>query len=193
MKNRLLVGLIPVLLVAGFLVFRPHPAAAPRRVTGGTDELAAGLPASALAHQDSNAAAIVAANFARVQPVPEPVAAAVSLAPSPAGPAAPLQFTNFAPATVLENARRAIRQYGDRFGGNPVGNNAEITAALAGDNPKHLNFIQPEAGLHLNANGELVDPWGTPLFFHQLSAHDMEIHSAGPDLKLWTYDDLVQR
>ena len=193
MKNRLLVGLILVLLVAGFLVFRRHPGGVTRPETGVTDQSAAGEMASALARQDSNTVGTIAANFARVQPAPEPVDAAVNLTRAPAGPPSPLQFTNFAPATVLETVRHAMRQYGDLFGGNPVGNNAEITAALAGNNPKHLNFIQAEAGLRINENGELVDPWGTPYFFHQLSAHDMEIHSAGPDLKMWTYDDLVQR
>ena len=33
-----------------------------------------------------------------------------------------------APATVLENMRTALRDYGSMFEGNPVGNNAEITA-----------------------------------------------------------------
>jgi len=37
----------------------------------------------------------------------------------------------------------------------------------------------------------LVDAWGTPFFFHQLSGHEMEIHSAGPDKIMWTADDLV--
>jgi hypothetical protein len=129
-------------------------------------------------------------NFARVQSPPEN-SGAVGIAP--AGPPSSLQFTNFAPATVLENVRRAIRQYGDMFGGNPVGNNAEITAALVGDNPRHINFIQAEAGMRLNENGEMVDPWGTPYFFHQLSGHDMEIRSAGKDRKMWTFDDLVKR
>lgn len=79
------------------------------------------------------------------------------------------------------------------FGGNPVGTNPEITAALAGNNPKQINFIKPEAGMQINGNGELVDAWGAPLFFHQLSGTDMEVRSAGPDRKLWTPDDLVTR
>lgn len=79
------------------------------------------------------------------------------------------------------------------FGGNPVGNNSEITAALTGQNPKQINFISREAGLLVNAAGELVDPWGTPYFFHQLSGAVMEIHSAGPDRILWTSDDLISK
>jgi hypothetical protein len=86
---------------------------------------------------------------------------------------------------------RAIRQYGTMFGGNPVGTNPEITSELDGNNPKHIHFISAEQGMRVDANGELIDPWGTPYFFHQISGTDMEIHSAGPDRIMWTADDLV--
>jgi hypothetical protein len=88
--------------------------------------------------------------------------------------------------------RRTVRQFGDMFGGNPVGTNPEITRALAGDNPKHINFLKAD-GNRVNAQGELIDPWGNPYFFHQLSGSDMEIRSAGPDGKMYTSDDLVVR
>ena len=45
----------------------------------------------------------------------------------------------------------------------------------------------------INPNGELVDSWGTPFFFHQLSSMDLEIRSAGPDRIMWTTDDLVTK
>ena len=88
---------------------------------------------------------------------------------------------------------RAVRQYGAMFGGNPVGTNPEITSQLSGNNPKHVNFLNAEAGMRINENGELVDPWGRPYFFHQISAHEMEIRSAGADGKMWTSDDLVRQ
>jgi hypothetical protein len=97
------------------------------------------------------------------------------------------------PETVLENVRTTIRQYGFLFGGNPVGTNPEITSALNGANPKHVKFLRIDAGLQVNEKGELVDPWGTPYFFHQLSRTQMEIRSAGPDRVMWTGDDLVIR
>ena len=56
-----------------------------------------------------------------------------------------------------------------------------------------MNFLNADDGLRVNADGELVDPWGTPYFFHQLSGTEMEIHSAGPDKKMWTDDDLVAK
>jgi len=74
--------------------------------------------------------------------------------------------------------------------GNPVGNNAEITAALRGDNRLRLVFI-PDRHPALNAAGELCDRWGTPYFFHAASGTEMEIRSAGLDRKLHTTDDLV--
>jgi hypothetical protein len=118
----------------------------------------------------------------------------------PAEPSKPLPYilgsvdappTNIAPQIVLENMRRAVINYGSTFSGNPVGTNPEIAAALNGENPKQIKFIDPEAGLRINGKGELVDPWGTPFFFHQLSATDTEIRSAGPDKIMWTRDDLV--
>jgi hypothetical protein len=93
--------------------------------------------------------------------------------------------------TVLENVRTTIRLYGSMFGGNPVGTNPEITSALNGANPKHVKFLRADAGLQVNQKGELVDIWGTPYFFHQLSRTEMEIRSAGPDKVMWTADDLV--
>jgi hypothetical protein len=95
------------------------------------------------------------------------------------------------PETALQNVQRAVHQFGEMFGGNPVGTNPEITSQLTGNNPKHINFLSSQPGMHLDATGNLVDAWGTPYFFHQLSASDMEIHSAGPDKMMWTSDDLV--
>ena len=88
--------------------------------------------------------------------------------------------------------RTQIRLYGSTFGGNPVGTNPEITRALQGENPKQINFLKDD-GNRVNSQGELVDAWGTPYFFHQLSGTEMEIRSAGPDRVLWTDDDLVTR
>jgi hypothetical protein len=97
------------------------------------------------------------------------------------------------PSIVLGNLRNVIANYGSRYGGNPVGENADITRALNGDNPNGAKFITEESGLRINGRGELVDYWGTPFFFHSLSAAQMEIRSAGPDKQMWTADDLVTK
>lgn len=72
--------------------------------------------------------------------------------------------------------------------GNPVGENAEITAALTGDNPVKFAFV-PRRHRAINTEGELCDRWGTPFRFHQISGRQMEIRSAGPDRKFGTADD----
>jgi len=149
---------------------------------------------NALARQSPDTVAIIRSNFAGVRTAPAAGDSATSVVtPARAGPPSPLEFTNFPPTIALERMRKAIRQYGDMFGGNPVGNNSEITAALKGNNSKSINFIDAEAGMRVNAGGELVDPWGTPYFFHQISAAEMEVRSAGPDKTMWTDDDLVVR
>jgi len=102
-----------------------------------------------------------------------------------------LQFTNVPPMAVIDHLRNVFHQYASMFGGNPVGTNPEITAALHGGNPKGADFIDPEAGMRIDSQGDLIDPWGTPYFFHQLSGQEMEIHCAGPDRKMWTADDIV--
>jgi hypothetical protein len=159
---------------------------------------------------DSNSTAVMPGNskssvktFApssQENPSTGPKPSVPSNATSAAVPAKPLPYqigaaagppSDISPQTVIENTRRAIVNYGSTFGGNPVGTNPEITAALNGQNPKQIKFIDPEAGLRVNGNGELVDSWGTPFFFHQLSANDTEIRSAGPDKVMWTADDLV--
>jgi hypothetical protein len=81
-----------------------------------------------------------------------------------------------------------IRDYRTALGENPVGTNAEIMRAINGDNKKQAK-IGPPPGQQLNGKGELVDRWGTPYFFHQISGNEMEIRSAGPDRVMWTADD----
>jgi hypothetical protein len=90
----------------------------------------------------------------------------------------------------LENIRLMFRDYRARLGENPVGSNAEIMRALMGGNTAQVRLGPPE-GQSLNNQGELVDRWGTPYFFHQLSKNEMEVRSAGPDRIMWTGDDLV--
>ena len=82
----------------------------------------------------------------------------------------------------------AIRNFQAVLGENPIGSNAEITAALLGNNLKQIKLEVP-AGSHVNGEGQMCDRWGTPYFFHQVSATEMEIRSAGPDRQMWTGDD----
>ena len=92
----------------------------------------------------------------------------------------------------LDNVRLMLRDYRSVMGENPVGSNAEIMKSIMGGNPKHAQ-LGPTGGQGINASGELVDRWGTAYFFHQISATNMEIRSAGPDKIMWTADDVVLR
>jgi hypothetical protein len=94
------------------------------------------------------------------------------------------------PADDISTLSLIVFDYGKIFGGNPVGENDEITAALMGKNPKRLAFL-PQSGAFLDASGRLIDRWGTPYFFHAISGSDMEISSAGPDLQHHTADDIT--
>lgn len=145
-------------------------------------------------------------------PGPEIATEPVPSAPAPAAPPAVPSVRASSPATQvappgaplaaatpparadlvaeLDNVRLMLRDYRTLMGDNPVGSNAEIMKAIMGGNPKHARLGPPE-GQSVNGEGELVDRWGTPYFFHQLSATHMEIRSAGPDKIMWTSDDIV--
>jgi len=83
-----------------------------------------------------------------------------------------------------------LEEYRRHLGGNPAGDNDEITAALLGANPKRLACLPATSGNCIDSSGRLIDRWGNPYFFHALSGSEMEILSAGPDGHLHTADDL---
>jgi hypothetical protein len=71
----------------------------------------------------------------------------------------------------------------------PLGANEEIAAALRGKNRAKLRSL-PDGHRVFNARGQLVDRWGSPLYFHARSRDHLEIRSSGPDRQMWTADDL---
>lgn len=71
----------------------------------------------------------------------------------------------------------------------PMANNESWAAAFRGMNPAHERFL-PDTNAALNAQGQLVDRWQTPLFIHPLGGHRFDIRSAGPDKQMWTADDI---
>ncbi|MEM7146444.1 MAG: hypothetical protein AAF591_15015 [Verrucomicrobiota bacterium] len=74
---------------------------------------------------------------------------------------------------------------------NPeAGDNQSIVAALTGENEKNIVVFPPDHPA-LNGNGQLLDRWQTPYFFHALSGNEMEIFSAGPDQIMGTNDDIA--
>lgn len=140
-----------------------------------------------------------------VPPAPPPVARDVpgprTLPPNVPDPtqvasdfpiAAPLNAPDSTLARDLDIVRQLFEAWLSNFPreGNPIGENAEITAALMGDNRLGLALI-PRGHRAVNERGELCDRWGTPFRFHQLSGTQMEVRSAGPDRKFATEDDAV--
>jgi hypothetical protein len=192
MKKSLAIVAVILLVTMALVVFfhSKNPAPSPAKSSAQQDAAVAG----ALTAASPQAAGVIASNFAAAPP-PQTIFYSAPARPpvAPAGRPGPLEFTNLAPEIVLDNVQVAIRNYGSMLGGNPVGVNSEITSQLSGDNPKQANFIRPEDGMRVSDRGELVDPWGTPFFFHQLSGTEMETRSAGPDKQMWTADDLVAR
>jgi hypothetical protein len=93
-------------------------------------------------------------------------------------------------ARDLDRVSLMLRDYRTLTGENPVGSNAEIMKAMMGGNPKGATLGPPE-GMAFNGEGELLDRWGTPYFFHQLTKDLMEIQSAGPDRQRGTDDDVI--
>ncbi len=92
------------------------------------------------------------------------------------------------PEAHLQAVDQILFFYRRAFGENPVGQNEDITAALLGANPQRLALLTP--GSAAIKDGQLIDPWGTPYWFHPVSGQEMEIRSAGPDRELFTPDDL---
>lgn len=198
-------GLAAIALLAGAAaigLYLSHSSKSPTRALPPVSEAPTSSPAAAINRPAVSAGSSPPPASAAVVPTVPSSSPPPSLAPAPQPtPPPPLELgdldfrvsgkPDLPPETVLENARSAIRDYGSMFGGNPVGTNPEITAALNGKNPKQAKFLRAESGMRINGSGELVDPWGTPFFFHQLSGTETEIHSAGPDKKMWTEDDIV--
>ena len=80
----------------------------------------------------------------------------------------------------VDNLFEAFHQYKQYVGNYPAGNNSEIARALLqGENPKKIIILAVKKA-ELNAKGEIVDPWGTPLKIY-FANNEVLIRSAGPN------------
>lgn len=139
----------------------------------------------------------VVAPVPKMQPSVAPVQSRIALLATQIAPdsVSPIAKDLNSPGTSIQHDLQVLNEV---FGawqtnfphdGNPVGENDEITAALAGDNRLHFAFVAP-TNPAINGKGQLCDRWGTPFRFHALSGTQMEIRSAGPDHKFGTADDV---
>lgn len=95
------------------------------------------------------------------------------------------------PEQDLEKLSSLLSFYRMAYNENPVAaDNQSVMASLMGKNPRSLVFF-PADHPALNAQGELMDRWGTPYYFHALSGKQMEIVSTGPDKLLGNEDDVI--
>jgi hypothetical protein len=86
---------------------------------------------------------------------------------------------------LMENSLLLLKSAANR----PLSANENWADLFRGKNGAREEFL-PAQHVALNDQGQLVDRWQTPLFFHALGGGRYEIRSAGPDGKLWTEDDL---
>ena len=175
MKTRLLLSLLVLAALVMVLVTTRHrvgPVSAPRHILQPADSTKR-RPETA---RTSSRIPALAASIS-----PDAISPIVSDLNSPTGSAAQ--------DVKIVNAVFEAWQTNFPGRGNPVGDNEEITAVLAGDNPLRFAFIAPRHPA-INAEGQLCDRWGSPYRLHQLSGSAMEIWSAGPDRKFGTADDV---
>jgi hypothetical protein len=155
------------------------------------------------------AAALVWMAVDRRKPAPAPPAPS-AVSPQPPAPAAPdlLEPREATPDHPLESWERLLARDGspqeDRDAladivtnylqsqpdsrRPPLGTNDEITRALT-DREATGDAVIP-ANHPAIVDGQLVDRWGSPWFFHQQAADFIEVRSAGPDRRLFTEDDV---
>ncbi len=116
---------------------------------------------------------------------PAPV---LRLLPSAAELAMQINAPNQEADADLKAVNQVLYVYRQAHGENPSGHNEIITAALLGQNATGTIFLPSDSACI--QSGSLVDRWGTPLWFHSITAHAMEIRSAGPDKNLFNADDI---
>jgi len=131
----------------------------------------------------------------RTEAVSPPASQAV--APNPAPLPAEALLAGYAdPATPpIEDLRKLHRVVTGYFSvvkdssKNPIGGNADLAAALRGENPNR-EILLPAAHPVFSADGLLLDRWGSPLIVHPQAWREIELRSAGPDRTAYTGDDL---
>jgi hypothetical protein len=77
---------------------------------------------------------------------------------------------------------QALQRYKEFAHNYPAGDLAAIARSLSGQNPADKILVMAATSSQMNARGELVDPWGSPLQFY-FAENGVLIRSAGPNQK----------
>jgi hypothetical protein len=133
---------------------------------------------------ETNAAATVAVAPA-LAVAGEPVLPGASILRGYADTNLPPQNDLVLMSRLMDNSLLLLKSAANR----PLSANEDWAALLRGQNAAGERFL-PDQHVALNSKGQLIDRWGTPLFFHALGNGRYELRSAGPDGRLWTDDDL---
>lgn len=89
-------------------------------------------------------------------------------------------------SSTITESQTMIKDFAQYF----IPDNQALTAFLSGKNRDRLAWIQP-GNKAISEEGELLDRYGTPLFFHRESATRFQVRSAGVDRVMWTDDDVL--
>jgi len=83
----------------------------------------------------------------------------------------------------------AARAYRNEYGSFPTGSTVQIAAALSGQNPRQIVFIElPRKSI--GPDGQFIDPWGVPYSVVYSSDSNVVVKSAGKDKIFGTADDI---
>lgn len=112
----------------------------------------------------------------------------LALLPSRGGPTKAVKIA--ATEIQMHQIETAFLSYQAEYGTiPPARNQAELMKDLLGDNPRQITFLNLRAR-DQDAEGHVLDIWGTPFCLTILDSQHLQILSAGPD-KIWqTPDDL---
>lgn len=124
---------------------------------------------------------------ARVEfPMPEKPSASERLLEGYGDPASP-------PIEDLRKIHRVVTGYFSVVkdsSRNPIGGNADLAAALRGENPNREVFVREGHPIFGN-DGLIVDRWGSPIVVHPEEFRRLGLRSAGPDRSPYNADDLL--
>jgi|SanBayMetagenome_1026888.scaffolds.fasta_scaffold33323_2 hypothetical protein len=99
----------------------------------------------------------------------------------------------FPPEKKIRRVHELVRTYTMAMrsrSGVPIADNADFVRALTGSNILGVVFLPPDHP-SISRQGELLDPWQSPYFFHALAGDSWEVVSAGPDRICFNADDLI--